>query len=109
MLKFESLANIGDIIKAFDFKPMTGRPDMFLTGRVIAKGAMMQDLPGGNKAYIGEGYTVEVLGGDDESVELGRKNVTMYVPFEVDFMEYDERVTLVATAEEFEMVMAAAA
>lgn len=108
MLKFESLANIGDIIKSFDFKPMEGRPDYFLTGIVTAKGPMMQELPGGNHAYIGEGYTVKVIGGDAESVEMGRKDVTMYVPFEVDFMEYDERVQLVATAEELEMVMDAA-
>lgn len=106
MLKFESLANIGDMIKAFDFKPMADRPEYFLTGIVTAKGAMYKEVEG-RKVYLGEGYTVNVLGGDAESVEMGRKDIEMYVPFEVDFMEYDERVSVVATAEEIEMVMAA--
>lgn len=104
MLKFESLAKIGDVIKSFDFKPMEGRPEYFLTGIVTEKGSMYKEIEEGRKVYIGEGYTVNVIGGDEESVRIGRKNVTMYVPFEVDFMEYDERVTLVATKEELEMI-----
>lgn len=109
MLKFESLAKIGDVIKAFDFKPMEGRPDYFLTGEVIAKGPMYKGHLDGDeivKVYIGEGYTVRVIGGDAKSKEMGRINVEMYVPFQVDFMEYDERVSLVATAEEVEMLKA---
>jgi hypothetical protein len=104
MLKFESLAKIGDVIKAFDFKPMADRPDYFLTGIVTEKGPMYKEIEEGRKVYIGEGYTVNVIGGDAESVEMGRKNVTMYVPFEVDFMEYNERIELVATKEELEMI-----
>lgn len=104
MLKFENTANIGDIIKAYDFKPMTDRPDCFLAGRVVAKGKMFQEFEG-RKIYIGDGYTVEVLGGDEESREH-RKGQTMYVPFEIDFMEFDERVSVVVTAEEIEMVVA---
>jgi hypothetical protein len=104
MLKFENTANIGDIIKAFDFKPMADRPDSFLTGRVVEKGEMFQDFDG-RKVYIGNGYTVEVLGGDSESAPI-RKGQTMYVPFEVDFMEYDERVEVVATEAEIEMLIA---
>lgn len=106
MLKFAELANIGDVIKAFDFKPMEGRPDYFLTGVVTNKGAMYKDFDG-NKVYIGEGYTVDVIGGDAESVEMGRKNIEMYVPFKVDFMEYDNRIELVATKEEVELLVEA--
>lgn len=105
MLKFESLAKIGDIIKAFDFKPMGGRDDYFLTGIVTAKGKMYKELENGNNHYIGDGYTVKVIGGDEDSKE--RIGLTMFVPYEVDFMEYDERVSLVATAEELELVMEA--
>lgn len=107
MLKFESLAKIGDVIKAFDFKPMEGRDNYFLTGIVTAKGNMYREVEDGLKVFIGKGYTVKVIGGDAESVEMGRKNIEMYVPYEVDFMEYDDRVTLVATAEELELVMGA--
>lgn len=104
MLKFENTAKVGDIIKAYDFKPMADRPDVFLAGRVIEKGEMYQDFEG-RKVYIGNGYTVEVLGGDEKSREY-RKGTTMYVPFEIDFMEFDERVQRIITAEEIEMVAA---
>lgn len=105
MLKFENTAKVGDIIKAFDFKPMEGRPDYFLAGRVIEKGPMYKEIEEGRKVYIGEGYTVEVLGGDEESREI-RKGSTMFVPYEIDFMEFDDRVSVAITAEEVEMVRA---
>ena len=103
MLKFESLANIGDIIKGFDFKPMEGRPDMFMTGKVIAKGPIKHPEYGMTMFH---GYTIEIIGTDEDSKE--RIGDVGYIPFEVDFMEYDERVSIVATAEEFAMVMEAA-
>ena len=34
MLKFEGIANVGDIIRAYDFKPMAGRDDAFIEGVV---------------------------------------------------------------------------
>ena len=105
MLKFANTAKIGDIIKAYDFMPMEGRPDCFLAGRVVAKGACYKELENGHKVYLCEGYTVEVLGGDEESREF-RKGATMFVPFEMDFMEFDNRVSVVVTAEEVEMAIA---
>lgn len=104
MLKFENTANVGDIIKAYDFKPMSDRPDVFLAGRVIAKGPCYQEV-NGMKLYICEGYTVEVLGGD-ERTRKSRKGQIMTVPFEIDFMEFDERVSVAISAEEVEMVVA---
>lgn len=111
MLKFESLANVGDIIKAYDFKPMEGREDSFLAGRVIRKGSLYKGHWDGDemrKFYICEGYEVEVVGGCERSIAAGRKGTIALVPFEVDFMEYDERISIVATAEEVAMVMEAA-
>ena len=104
MLKFENTANIGDIIKAFDFKPMEGREDSFLAGRVVRKGSLYKEYEG-RKLYLCEGYEVEVLGGDSESAPI-RKGTTALVPFEVDFMEYDERISVVATEAEIEMLIA---
>lgn len=109
MLKFENTANIGDVIKAYDFKPMSDRPDMFLTGRVVAKGPMYGKVVCGDEElehYIGEGYTVEIIGGDAESVEMGRIGIEAYVPFEVSITEFDGRVELVATEAEVEMLIA---
>jgi len=38
MLKFENTANVGDTIRAYDFRPMSDRPDSYLEGEVIEKG-----------------------------------------------------------------------
>ena len=87
MLKYEMTAEIGDVIKAFDFEPIDhpDYPDRFLIGRVIAKG----EVEGGFDAY-----TVEVLESPEYEKRVG---ATMYVPFET-FMEYEGRVTLVEAA-----------
>lgn len=106
MLKFQDTANVGDIIKAYDFQPMADRPDVFLAGRVIAKGPCYQDF-NGQRVYICDGYTVEVLGGDEKSRQY-RKGQTMTVPYEMDFMDFDERVSVIITAEEVEMIKEAA-
>ena len=85
MLKYEMTAEIGDVIKAFDFEPINdpAYPDRFLIGRVTAKG----ETPDGFSAY-----TVEVLESPEYPERVG---ATMYVPFET-FMEYEGRVTKVA-------------
>ncbi len=108
MLKFENTANIGDMIKAFDFKPMEGRPDSFMTGIVTAKGPIYVERDFGEgpvRVYHCDGYTVKVIGSDEDSKE--RIGDIGYIPFGVSFMEFDERVTLVATKEEIELVLAA--
>ena len=106
MLKFENTAQIGDVIKSFDFKPMPEEmkvdyPDRFLVGRVVDKG-MIKHPHYGCDMYAG--FTVEVLVERDGYV----KGETAYVPFEVSMMEYDERVTRILTAEEIEILAEAA-
>lgn len=83
MLKFENVAKVGDSIKAYDFRPMEGRPDRFLVGKVTAKG----------KTPLGfAGYTVTVT----ESTIPNRVGEEMYVPFGMVFDEWDDRVSKVA-------------
>ena len=101
MLKFENTAQIGDIIKAFDFKPMSGRPDMFMSGKVIDKGMIKHPVHGFDM-YMG--YTIEIMGMGKE--DRHTKGETAYIPFEVDFMEYDERVQLVASVADQELLLA---
>lgn len=101
MLKFENTAKVGDIIKAYDFMPMTDRTDMFMSGKVIEKGMIKHPVYGHN---MYEGYTIEIMGMGEENRYT--KGEIAYVPFETDFMEYDERIQLVATAEEIELVLA---
>lgn len=106
MLKFAGFANKGDMIKAFDFKPMADRPDCFMTGIVLDKGPIyvyVEEL--GREIYHCDGYTVRIVGSDEDSKE--RIGDIGYIPFEVSMFEYDERITMVATAAEVEMVMGA--
>lgn len=106
MLKFEALANVGDVIKAYDFKPMAEEmkadyPDRFLVGRVVDKGDIVHPEYG---VVMYRGYTVEILVERDGYT----KYETAYVPFEVSMMEYDERVSVVVTKEEIEILAEAA-
>ena len=96
MLKFENTANIGETIKAYDFKPMPAEmkadyPDRFLVGKVIDKGMIKHPVHGFD---MYKGYTVVITDqSEDNGYEVGE---TAYVPFETDFREYDERIQVVA-------------
>lgn len=99
MLKFEALANIGDVIKAYDFMPFEGRPDVYMVGKVIAKGDIYVDRDFGDgvvrNVYLCKGYTVEIIDADDDTREE-RVGDIGYVPFEVTMLEYDGRIERVA-------------
>jgi hypothetical protein len=82
MLKFENTAQVGDYIIAFDFQPMSDRPDSFVSGRVIDKGMF-----GGVPAYKVSVY--------EDSVFTDNPRLEVIVPFELSFMEYDTRVAKV--------------
>lgn len=92
MLKFEKLAEVGSTIRAYDFKPMLGREDCFVEGKVLAKG----DVGTGYKAYKIR-VTKDVFDGK-QFTEMGYKHLgnrvgqEVFVPFQVDFMEYDARI-----------------
>lgn len=105
MLKFENTAEIGDVIKAFDFQPMEGRDDAFLTGVVLSKGDMISEVEPGRFINIGQGYTVKVLYSQSgsEQFDASREGTEMYVPFETTF-DYDGRVQFFASREEYEAV-----
>lgn len=96
MLKFENTASVGDKIKAFDFKPLSDRDDSYLVGRVVAKGKIFSE----QGYYLCKGYTVYVTdsrSGNDK-YDMKRIATKVIVPFEVDVLEYDERVSLVEEA-----------
>lgn len=87
-LKFENTATVGDIIKAFDFKPMADRGDCYIVGEVI-----------GYTSFDVLGYKVRVMidvqGGEVIDGEGSRVGHGVLVPYEVAFQEYDERITKV--------------
>lgn len=87
-MKYENTAEIGDLVKAFDFEPCAGRKDMFIVGIVREKGWIEE---------LYKGYTIEVLYDStvEENSKYTRVGMKVYTPFEVMMMEYDGRVTKV--------------
>ena len=88
-MKFEHTADIGDVIKSYDFQPISNRDDSYIIGRVVDKGW----IKAAYQRYTG--YTVEVL----QRVRLGEvvdvePNERCYTPFE-SFFDFDERITKV--------------
>ncbi len=87
-MKNQGIAQVGDIIRAYDFKPMVGRNDCYVEGRVEAIGP--KEVP-----YAS--YKITVFkdyfdGRSRRGVRSSRVAKTVYVPFEVSFMEYDGRI-----------------
>jgi len=89
MLKFANVASVGDVIRAYDFKPMAGRNDCFVEGKIVSKGK--------NSKAMFDCY--EILVSKDvfdgkimKGVRNSRLAKTVFVPFEVSFMEYDARI-----------------
>jgi hypothetical protein len=82
MLKFANIAKVGDTIRAYDFKPMLGREDCFVEGRVVKID---------NKGY--DCFVIEVTKDSwSDAEDKGRVGKQVFVPFEVSFMEFDARV-----------------
>lgn len=85
MLKFEGKFQVGDIIRAYDFPPVFDREDCYIIVRIDRIADDFSEVP--FKAYVGE-----VL--RDTCHERGGE--TAYVPMEVGFIEFDERISLVS-------------
>ena len=80
----------GDVIRAYDFKPMVGRDDCFIEGKVVDAHSTEQ----GYQAYKIL-VTKDHFGNDRVSTEAGPDNRVgheMFVPLRVSFMEYHGRV-----------------
>ena len=74
----------GDVIRAYDFKPMTGREDCFIEGRVI-------DAHNNENGY--QAYKIVVTKDSwSDSEDKGRVGIEMFVPCRVAFSEFQGRV-----------------
>ena len=74
----------GDVIRAYDFKPMTGREDCFIEGRVI-------DAHNNENGY--QAYKIVVTKDSwSDSEDKGRVGIEMFVPWRVSFSEFQGRV-----------------
>lgn len=87
MLKFEKAAKLGDVIRAYDFKPMNGRSDCYVEGKVIA---ITNEL--GYKAFKIECISDFFDGKFRKGVRSSRVGKNVFVPMQVSFMEYDARI-----------------
>ena len=81
MLKFENIANVGDRIRSFDFKPLAGRPESFIEG--VVTGITEEQ---GYKAFKVQ-CTFDTTTG-----KFSRVGLVIFVPMEVSMMEYNGRV-----------------
>lgn len=85
MLKYENLAEVGAVIRGYDFY---GNREAYIQGKVLAKGAIQLD----NGMYMYDGYTIMV---EEDGTNWGREGDIAYIPFETSMMEYDGRVELI--------------
>ena len=83
MLKYENLAEVGMVIRGYDFR---GSKGAYIEGKVIAKGEIVVD-----GRYHFDGYTIMV---ETDGAEFGREGEEAYIPFETS-MDYDGRVELI--------------
>jgi len=81
MLKFDGIP-VGTKIRAYDFKPMSDRDDMFIEGIITES----DDNIFGKDVY-------EVTVTKDTAFDTQPRDV-VYVPKEVLFMEYDNRIVV---------------
>lgn len=74
----------GDIIRAYDFKPMVGREDCFIEGQVL-------DAHNTDNGY--QAYKILVTKDSwSDAEDKGRLGIVMFVPWKVSFSEFQGRV-----------------
>ena len=78
---------VGDTIRSYDFKPMVGRNDCFVEGKVVA----VKDTSNGYDAYQIL-VTRDFWDGADLTGVDSRIGASTFVPWKVSFMEFDGRV-----------------
>ena len=74
----------GDVIRAYDFKPMQGREDCFIEGEVI-------DAHSNEQGY--QAYKIRVIRDSwSYSEDKVRVGIEMFVPLKVSFNDFQGRV-----------------
>jgi hypothetical protein len=75
---------VGNIIRAYDFKPMVGRDDCYIEGEVLET----------NNVEMGfQAYKIRVVCDSwSDSEDKGRVGIEMFVPWRVSFNEFQGRV-----------------
>ena len=88
MYKFENIAKTGETIRGYDFKPMVGRNDCYVEGKVVEINP--KEVP---YACFKVKCTKDVFDGVEHTETKGsRVGKTVFIPMEVSFMEFDARI-----------------
>jgi len=89
MLKFAKVAKVGDVIRAYDFKPCANRDDAYLEG-------VVEDANNHEMGYAAYKVTVtaDKFNGGVEIRKLKQNRVgrIFFVPHQVSFMEFNSRI-----------------
>ena len=88
MLKHEGKAQVGDIIRAYDFAPCRGRDDAFIEG--VVENANCTEP--GFKCYKVTVTADKFQKYETKANKRNRIGTIAFVPFETSFMEFDFRV-----------------
>ena len=80
-------ANVGDVVRSYDFKPLEDRGDCYIEGIVVEKGAGHYKIAVQNRVWDGK----------TEGIEVGEYVITH---FEQIFMEYEDRIMKLTNPEE---------
>ncbi len=93
--KYEDIAKVGDVIKAYDFERIPGYPDSYVIGKVVAKGENIDDKPYACfKVALIQKAEKEADGTIDDytAVCLAKGAFHWYIPFEIAGDDYDGRI-----------------
>ena len=88
MLKFANVAKVGDIIRAYDFKPCAGRDDAFIEG--VVEQANCNEP--GFMAYKITVTTDKFQKYETKPNKKNRVGKIVFVPHQTSFMEFDFRI-----------------
>ena len=83
---FETAANVGDTIRAYDFEPRPGHEERFVEGVITRKGATGMGF---------DGFTVTVT---RDTVFVTEPREEVLVPFGTMFGDFEGRVTRLEAA-----------
>ena len=88
-LKFEGVAKVGDVVRAYDFKPMAGRNDCFVEGVVEQVSNTEKGFTALKITTTKDVFDGATIAKNEKGSRVGK---IVFVPLEVSFMEYDARI-----------------
>lgn len=88
MLKYEGMFAVGERVRAYDFEPREGLPENYIEG-VVSRVLPAMNNETGFACYVVVPYKDSVF------VKNSRVGEDVYVPFEVCFLEYENRIVKV--------------